>query len=130
MSPLQLEDLCPRLLLVGLRRTILFGLCRQAVSRSLRGHKNSDDVRIVDILAALLSGNCNHETALSMLHSVTVLPVDNSGSSSSWPRIGYQARHRVVPTMVLRENLQPNAPVDECQAPVFCRLVFAIPFAI
>ena len=32
--------------------------------------------------------------------------------------------------MALRENLQPNAPMDECQAPVFCGLVLAILFAI
>ena len=130
ISPRQLEDPCPRLLPVGLRKTILFGLCRQAVGRSVHGHKNSDDVRIVDIFVALLSGNCNHWTAFSMLHSVTVLPVDNSGSSSSWPGIGHQARHRVVLTTALRENLQPNAPIDECQAPVFYGFVLAILFAI
>ena len=64
-----------------------------------------------------------------MLHSVTVLPVDNSGSSSS-SRIGHQARHRVVLTTALRENLQPNGPMDECQAPVFYGLVLAILVAI
>ena len=32
--------------------------------------------------------------------------------------------------MALRENLQPNAPIDECQAPVCYGLVLAILFAI
>ena len=62
ISPRELEGPCPRLLSVGLRRTILFGLSRQAATRSLRGHKNSDEIRIVDIFVALLSGNCNHGT--------------------------------------------------------------------
>ena len=97
ISPRQLEDPCPRLLPVGLRRTILSGLCRQDVSRSLR-HGKSDDVRIVDIFVALLSSNCNHRFHAALC---ACFARGQSGSSSSWSRRGYQSCHRVVLTMAL-----------------------------